>query len=108
MSLIMPLRNISQPNASTDIVDEIIKNTMNLSSLDTRSNFDRIKKYIPYFVINASVVLLFGIFQMSGWMLSAERQTRVIRKKTFNKILRMHIGWFDTNPAGELNTKMTE
>ncbi|CAD5121208.1 DgyrCDS9743 [Dimorphilus gyrociliatus] len=97
--------NSLPPNTNESIIDEILRSE-NITYKG--SNFDRVKKFLPYFIINASVVLLFGIVQMGGWMLSAERQTRVIRKKTLNKILRMHIGWFDTNPSGELNTKMTE
>ena len=53
-------------------------------------------------------VMVCGYFQITLWMLAAERQTAVIRNKFFHAILRQEIGWFDTHKAGELNTRLSE
>lgn len=46
--------------------------------------------------------------QISMWVSSAARQVQIIRKLYFRKVMRMEIGWFDCNSAGELNTRMSE
>ena len=38
----------------------------------------------------------------------AERQTRAIRVRLFESILRQDIGWFDIYKSGELNNRLTE
>ena len=39
--------------------------------------------------------------------MSSERQTRVIRKKLFDAILKQDIEWFDDHSSGELTTRLT-
>ena len=39
--------------------------------------------------------------------MSSERQTRVIRKKLYDAILKQEIKWFDDHSSGELTTKLT-
>lgn len=46
--------------------------------------------------------------QVIFWSIAAERQTRTIRKKLFQSILRKEISYFDLHKTGELNTKLTD
>ena len=45
---------------------------------------------------------------MAFWTMSAERQTRTIRKTLFRSILRKEIVYFDTHKTGELSIKLTD
>ncbi|XP_067891280.1 bile salt export pump-like isoform X2 [Heterodontus francisci] len=60
-----------------------------------------------YIGIGASVLLL-GYCQICFWVSAAARQIQKIRKAYFKQIMRMEIGWFDCNSAGELNTRMSD
>ncbi|XP_072329682.1 bile salt export pump-like isoform X2 [Scyliorhinus torazame] len=60
-----------------------------------------------YISIGVSVFLL-GYCQISFWVTAAARQVQKIRKAYFKQIMRMEIGWFDCNSAGELNTRMSD
>uniref|UniRef100_A0A3Q2ZQR8 Bile salt export pump n=2 Tax=Kryptolebias marmoratus TaxID=37003 RepID=A0A3Q2ZQR8_KRYMA len=60
-----------------------------------------------YVGIGVSVFLL-GYLQISLWVTAAARQTQLIRKMYFSKVMRMEIGWFDCTSVGELNTRMSD
>ncbi|XP_043549869.1 bile salt export pump [Chiloscyllium plagiosum] len=60
-----------------------------------------------YIAIGLSVFLL-GYCQICFWVTAAARQVQKIRKAYFKQIMRMEIGWFDCNSAGELNTRMSD
>ena len=60
--------------------------------------------YIAIAVAMATVVAI----RMVAWGLTAERQVHSIRKAFFKSILRQDMAWFDTNDAGELNTRLSE
>ena len=40
--------------------------------------------------------------------MSAERQSRIIRKQLFAAILRQEMGWFDCYKSGELNSRLAD
>ncbi|KAM9461318.1 bile salt export pump [Clarias gariepinus] len=61
-----------------------------------------------YYVGIGCAVFLLGYIQISLWVSSAARQIQIIRKLYFSKVMRMEIGWFDCNSAGELNTRMSD
>ncbi|XP_053093947.1 bile salt export pump [Pangasianodon hypophthalmus] len=61
-----------------------------------------------YYVGIGCAVFLLGYIQISLWVASAARQIQIIRKLYFSKVMRMEIGWFDCNSAGELNTRMSD
>ena len=42
------------------------------------------------------------------YQLAAERQVYKIRLLFYQAILRQNIGWFDSNPSGELSSRLTE
>lgn len=52
--------------------------------------------------------MIFSYFQVAFWMMPAEKQARLIRKRLFVSILRQDIGWFDVYKSGELNNRLTE
>ena len=67
--------------------------------------------------INTQVYILLGIaagvfiaatFQIMLYQLAAERQVYKIRLLFYRAILRQNIGWFDSNPSGELSSRLTE
>ncbi|XP_078084324.1 bile salt export pump [Mustelus asterias] len=60
-----------------------------------------------YIAIGLSVFFL-GYCQICFWVTAAARQVQKIRKAYFKQIMRMEIGWFDCNSAGELNTRMSD
>ena len=41
-------------------------------------------------------------------MITAEKQTRIIRSELFSSILKQNMGWFDTYKSGELTNRLTE
>ena len=63
---------------------------------------------IYYFVVIVVGVLACSYLQVTFWALPAKRQARRIRLLFFRACLRQNIGWFDTNPAGELATRLAE
>ena len=77
--------------------------------------------FYMYYYLVFIVLILFNIFlvigvcvivcsyiQMVLWFHTSQRQGKQIRAQLFRSILRQEIGWFDTHPTGELNTRMAE
>ena len=52
--------------------------------------------------------MVLSYFQVAFWLMPAERQARLIRKRLFQSILRQDIGWFDVYKSGELTNRLTE
>lgn len=52
--------------------------------------------------------MVFSYFQVTFWMIPAERQAKSIRERLFKAILRQDIGWFDVYKSGELTNRLTE
>ncbi|XP_078572123.1 ATP-dependent translocase ABCB1-like [Branchiostoma floridae x Branchiostoma japonicum] len=61
-----------------------------------------------YFVGLAFGVVIFGYLQIAFWTLAGARQTRRIRQNFFRAVMRQEVGWFDTNPSGELNSVLAD
>lgn len=61
-----------------------------------------------YFVIIAVGVFFFAYIQISFFQMACERQVRKIRLFFYRAILRQNIGWFDSNPSGELASRLNE
>ena len=57
---------------------------------------------------NMTITIFLNYFQVSFWMMPAERQARKIRKSLFKAILRQNIGWFDIYKEGSLTNRLTE
>lgn len=50
--------------------------------------------------------LVAGFLQTYLWMIAAENQTRKIREEYFQAIIRQEMGYFDSNPTGEIATRI--
>lgn len=59
------------------------------------------------FSVMGLVVMLCGCVNVACWCLAAERQTKVIRELAFRSVLRQHMGWFDKQQSGQINTRLT-
>ena len=64
--------------------------------------------YSYYYVGLASGLIVTGFFAIALWNWAAYRQTRRMRSAFFRSILQQDIGWFDTSPSAELNTRLSE
>jgi len=53
-------------------------------------------------------VLIVGYIRVALWLVASYRQTYRIRLALLQAVLRQEIGWFDTNDAGELGTRLSE
>ena len=53
-------------------------------------------------------VLVVGYVRVTMWMVTSYRQSHKIRRALLEAALRQEIGWFDTNDAGELSTRLSE
>jgi ATP-binding cassette subfamily B (MDR/TAP) protein 1 len=51
--------------------------------------------------------VVFSYIQMCAFVLSGERQTKKIREKYFNAILRQDVAWFDKVSTGDLTNRLT-
>jgi ATP-binding cassette subfamily B (MDR/TAP) protein 1 len=67
-----------------------------------------LNKQIMYMCILGVAAMIFNYFQVSFWLMPAERQIKMMRQTLFKSILRQDIGWFDTYKAGELTDRLTE
>ncbi|KAK7093853.1 ATP-dependent translocase ABCB1-like [Littorina saxatilis] len=84
------LFNSSSPNATSfDFESSMNDNTIKMS-------------YI------GAGVLVCSFLQVCGWVTSSERQIFKMRRAFFKAILRQDMAWFDTNPSGELTTRLTD
>ena len=71
--------------------------------------FEReITLYCVYFVIIAVAVFVFAYVEISFFQMACERQVRKIRLFFYRAVLKQSIGWFDSNPSGELASRLNE
>jgi len=68
----------------------------------------RINTQVYIFLGIAAGVFIVAGLQIMSYQLAAERQVYKIRLQLYQAILRQNIGWFDTNPSGELFSRLTE
>lgn len=52
------------------------------------------------------VAAFLSYLRITFWVVSAERQSRMIRKMLFNSILAQEISWFDSKKSGELTNRL--
>ncbi|KAL8574859.1 hypothetical protein ACOMHN_044881 [Nucella lapillus] len=85
--------NFSNPNATTfnssDFEESMTDSTIKLCYIGAGS-----------FVLS--------ILQVAGWVTASERQIFKMRRAFFKAILRQNMAWFDTNPSGELTTRLSD
>ncbi|OCT63556.1 bile salt export pump [Xenopus laevis] len=69
---------------------------------------ERMTEFAYYYIAIGVIVLVLSYFQISLWVTVAARQIQIVRKEYFKKIMRLDIGWFDSNSVGELNTRISD
>ncbi|TPX37398.1 hypothetical protein SeLEV6574_g07885 [Synchytrium endobioticum] len=55
----------------------------------------------------AGVSLVAGFLQTFCWTIQAEKSTKILRERYFASLLRQELAWFDTNPTGELASRIS-
>ena len=53
-------------------------------------------------------MLVVAYIRVAVWLITSNRQTFQIRLALLQAVLRQEIGWFDTNDAGELGSRLSE
>uniref|UniRef100_UPI00398F5DDD ATP-dependent translocase ABCB1-like isoform X2 n=1 Tax=Pristiophorus japonicus TaxID=55135 RepID=UPI00398F5DDD len=81
--------------------------SLNRTDCDEQPFEEQMAEFSYYYVGIGAGALLFAYIQVSFWVLSSARQTRRLRKTFLRVVLSKEIGWFDVNPAGQLNTRLT-
>jgi ABC-type multidrug transport system fused ATPase/permease subunit len=72
-------------------------------------NIEEEMEPFAYYYVGIAVAMAVAVaIRMVTWGLTAERQVHTIRKAFFKSILRQEMAWFDTNDAGELNSRLSE
>ena len=69
---------------------------------------DIVNLYSIYFLAIAVAVFVFGYLEITFFQMACERQVRKIRLAYYWAILKQNIGWFDSNPSGELASRLNE
>ena len=69
---------------------------------------DQVVLYCIYFVAIAVAVFIFAYIEISFYQMACERQVRKIRLHFYRSVLHQNIGWFDSNPSGELASRLNE
>ncbi|XP_078094662.1 ATP-dependent translocase ABCB1-like isoform X2 [Mustelus asterias] len=81
--------------------------SLNMTECDETPFEEQMAMFSYYYVAIGGGALLCAYIQVSFWVLTSARQTRRLRRVFFQTLLRKEIGWFDINPAGQLNTRLT-
>ncbi|CAN2389827.1 Multidrug resistance protein, partial [Pristimantis euphronides] len=61
-----------------------------------------------FIVILGFCVVIFSMFQIWTFVVSAQRQIRRIQQMFFNAVLHQEMAWFDSYPTGTLNNRVTQ
>ncbi|CAB4029928.1 multidrug resistance 1-like, partial [Paramuricea clavata] len=95
-----------------DLSDSFIDYTQCLHPLSNCTSIPNIEeemKPFAYYYIAIAVAMAVAVaIRMVAWGLTAERQVHSMRKAFFKSILRQEMAWFDTNDAGELNSRLSD
>ncbi|XP_072365307.1 ATP-dependent translocase ABCB1-like isoform X2 [Scyliorhinus torazame] len=81
--------------------------SLNMTECDDTPFEEQIAVFSYYYVAIGAGALLCAYIQVSFWVITSARQTRRLRKTFFHTLLRKEIAWFDVNPVGQLNTRLT-
>ena len=69
---------------------------------------DEIHMFGIYFAIVGFGVFFLANIEIAFFQLACERQVKKIRLFYFQSVMRQNIGWFDSNPSGELASRLNE
>ena len=67
-----------------------------------------LERFAVFYVYVGLAAIVFGYFQNMLWLYASINQALRIRTLAFESILRQDIGFFDTNDAGELSSRLAE
>eukprot|EP01132_Coremiostelium_polycephalum_P002116 gene2116-2605_t len=87
-----------------DIIDAF--NPIKFNSDPNYSISEEVKRISMWFLILGGAVFVLSYIETALWMISGERQTNRARTEYLSSILRQEIGWFDTNKANELASRI--
>ncbi|XP_048407802.1 ATP-dependent translocase ABCB1-like isoform X4 [Stegostoma tigrinum] len=103
----LPLLSVVFGDMTNGFICQAANSTLNLTDCDDMPFEEQMAKFSYYYVAIGAGALLCAYIQVSFWVLTSARQTRRLRKLFFHTLLRKEIGWFDVNPVGQLNTRLT-
>ncbi|XP_020369439.2 ATP-dependent translocase ABCB1-like [Rhincodon typus] len=103
----LPLLSVVFGDMTNGFICQAANSTLNLTDCDDMPFEEQMAKFSYYYVAIGAGALLCAYIQVSFWVLTSARQTRRLRKLFFHTLLRREIGWFDVNPVGQLNTRLT-
>ena len=67
-----------------------------------------LERFAVFYVYVGLAAIVFGYLQNMLWLYSSIHQALRIRTLAFESVLRQDIGFFDTNEAGELTSRLAE
>lgn len=89
-----------------DFVEYIIHENYHMTNIpDLESSATQTANF---YVMLAVGNFVFASLGMGLFAFSAERQVHKMRLAMFQSVIYQNIGWFETFPVGELNTRFTE
>ncbi|KAM9968902.1 hypothetical protein ACTFIW_000305 [Dictyostelium discoideum] len=68
--------------------------------------YDTVRSISFYLLMLGGGVFVLSYLETTLWMIAGERQTSRIRREYLESTLRQEIGWFDTNKANELSSRI--
>jgi ABC-type multidrug transport system fused ATPase/permease subunit len=91
-------------------LQEVLQDTVNaqITCLDNGLFIDEVNRQIFIFLGVAFGALLVAIAEVWFFQTAAERQVHRIRLCYYKSILRQDIAWFDTNPTGEVASRLSK
>ena len=91
-------------------LEEVLKDTVSAQTtcLDNSLFIDEVNNQIYIFLGVAFGALLVAIAEVWFFQTAAERQVHRIRLCYYKSILRQDIAWFDTNPTGEVASRLSK
>ena len=91
-------------------LEEVLQSTVSTQTtcLDNNLFIDEVNNQIFIFLGVAFGALLVAIVQVWFFQTAAERQIHRIRLRYYKSILRQDIAWFDTNPTGEVASRLSK
>ncbi|XP_072431431.1 ATP-dependent translocase ABCB1-like [Chiloscyllium punctatum] len=103
----LPLLSVVFGDMTNGFICQAANSTLNMTDCDDTPFEEQMAKFSYYYVAIGAGALLCAYIQVSFWVLTSARQTRRLRKLFLHTLLRREIGWFDVNPVGQLNTRLT-
>eukprot|EP01133_Synstelium_polycarpum_P000374 gene374-436_t len=87
-----------------DIIDAF--NPLKFNEDPNYSLASEVQRICMWFLILGGVVFVLSYLETALWTITGERQTNRARVEYLSSILRQEIGWFDTNKANELASRI--